>query len=430
VSNEQHIRADQAKAGNGAARVQQKVKTTVTKEQKVKAKATTTVANEQKVSSDLLMPTLGELLETTIPERQHILKPWLREHESCLLYAATGVGKSLFALTSALAVAGNGSFLGWRPDAKADGSDWRVLYVDGEMHIGDIQDRARFLMDAVPGISRTKAKDNLQFLARQQQDPKIDFPEITDDKPGGGQERILEKVLDGKFDLLILDNFSTLGRVVDENAASSFDPIQSFLLKLKTEKVATILVHHTGKSDDTYRGSTKLAATFEVMLHLKHYAGDTPSHNPKDRKAIAYGEAQFQLEWHKLRRQHAVGTVIARLTKTEREGQRVAFWKFSTSLDKLEFLKRNLQEGLYETKTELAQAAGYKYRSGAQDIIAQGVRYNIWTEANVSAWIALGKKRRKARETTKPAALPVSNGALDDDYDDYDEEPLDEQPSL
>jgi hypothetical protein len=28
-------------------------------------------------------------------------------------------------------------------------------------------------------------------------------------KPGGGQERILEKVLDGKFDLLILDNFST-----------------------------------------------------------------------------------------------------------------------------------------------------------------------------------------------------------------------------
>jgi AAA domain len=151
-----------------------------------------------------------------------------------------------------------------------------VLYVDGEMHIGDIQERARLLMDAVPDISRTKAKSNLQFLARQQQDPTIDFPEISDAKPGGGQERILEKVLDGRFDLLILDNFSTLGRVADENAASSFDDIQSFLLKLKTEKVATILVHHTGKSGggDAYRGSTKLAATFEIMLHLKRYAGD------------------------------------------------------------------------------------------------------------------------------------------------------------
>jgi hypothetical protein len=62
--------------------------------QNAKANATTTVstAKEPEASSDLLMPTLGELLDTPIPERQHILRPWLREHESCLLYAATGVG--------------------------------------------------------------------------------------------------------------------------------------------------------------------------------------------------------------------------------------------------------------------------------------------------------------------------------------------------
>jgi RecA-family ATPase len=215
-------------------------------------------------SSDLLMPTLGELLKLNIPERQHLLNPWLREHESCLLYAATGVGKSLFALSAALAVAGNGSFLRWKPDPKPDGSDWRVLYVDGEQHIGDIQDRARMLMDAVPEISRAKAQSNLQFLARQQQDPAVDFPEITDAEQGGGQERILQKVLDGNFNLLILDNFSTLGVVADENDAASFNSIQSFLLRLKTENVATILVHHTGKSGESYRGSTKLAATFEI----------------------------------------------------------------------------------------------------------------------------------------------------------------------
>jgi AAA domain len=196
--------------------------------QDARAITTTTTTDGPEASPDLLMPTLGELLDTAIPERQHILKPWLREHESCLLYAATGVGKSLFALTTALAVAGNGSFLGWKPDAKPNGGDWRVLYVDGEMHIGDIQERARTLMDAVPDISRTKAKSNLQFLARQQQDPAIDFPEITDTAQGGGQERILQKVLEGGFNLLILDNFSTLGRVGDENEASSFDGIQSF----------------------------------------------------------------------------------------------------------------------------------------------------------------------------------------------------------
>jgi hypothetical protein len=208
--------------------------------------------------------------------------------------------------------------------------------------------RLEFRKLAVPDISRTKAKSNLQFLARQQQDPAIDFPEISDAKPGGGQERILEKVLDGKFDLLILDNFSTLGRVVDENAASSFDDIQSFLLKLKTEKVATVLVHHTGKTGggDAYRGSTKLAATFEIMLHLKRYAGDyVTAHSRLYRDAINSGQAQFELEWHKLRSQRAVGKVIAKLTTTERQGQQVACWKYSTSLDLLNLLKANLQQG-------------------------------------------------------------------------------------
>jgi AAA domain len=391
--------------------------------QNAKANAATTVttsnlSREPEVPSDLLMPTLGELLDTPIPERQHILRPWLREHESCLLYGATGVGKSLFALTAALAVTGNGSFLGWRPDAKADGTDWRVLYVDGEMHIGDIQERARILMDAVPDISRTKAKSNLQFLARQQQDPTIDFPEITDvTKPGGGQERILQKVLDGKFDLLILDNFSTLGRVADENAASSFDDIQSFLLKLKSEKVATILVHHTGKGGgtDNYRGSTKLAATFEIMLHLKRYAGDYTAHSRFYRDALNAGQAQFELEWHKLRSQRAVGKVLAKLTATERQGQQAACWKYSTSLDLLNLLKANLQAGLYKTKTEIATAAGLKHR-GARDIIARGGKHRVWTDANIRAWLALGAKRRKAGETTAiTKALPVSTERFDDD---------------
>jgi DNA invertase Pin-like site-specific DNA recombinase len=61
-----------------------------------------------------------------------------------------GVGKSLFALSAALAVAGGGEFLGWTTAKKEGG--WRVLYIDGEMHIADIQERANLLLDAVPGL--------------------------------------------------------------------------------------------------------------------------------------------------------------------------------------------------------------------------------------------------------------------------------------
>jgi AAA domain len=376
------------------------------------------------VSSDLRMPTLGELLKLTIPERRCLLHPWLREHESCLLYAATGVGKSLFALTAALAVAGNGSFLGWKPDTKADGTDWRVLYVDGEMHIGDIQHRARTLMDAVPDISRTKAQSNLQFLARQHQDPAVNFPEITDAEQGGGQQLILDKVLDGKFDLVILDNFSTLGRVADENEASSFDDILSLLLKLK-KNVATILVHHTNKSDETYRGSTKLAATFEIMLHLKRYAGDVGKSGDayRDREAVRYGEAQFEIEWHKLRSQRAVGRVLAKLTTTDRQGEQVACWDYSTSLDLLNALKVYLEAGLFATKAEIAKAARRQGRD-ASDIIDKGVRLHVWTHANVREWLTNGKKKRKAGETTALTAALSGPRTYAGEVDVFNDEAL------
>lgn len=197
---------------------------------------------------ELKVPTAGQLLKARFRERRHLLAPWLREQENCMLYAATGIGKSLFALSAAMAVAGNGEFLGWRPDEAPHGG-WRVLYVDGEMHIADIQDRLRQLRDGIPGLDKSALDERLSFLARQHQDAGVQFPSITD---YAGQQFVLRHLEAGKYDLVVLDNFSTLGEVEDENAASSFNAIQQFLLQLKVLGVATILVHHTGKAEDNF----------------------------------------------------------------------------------------------------------------------------------------------------------------------------------
>lgn len=45
-------------------------------------------------------------------------------------------------------------------------------------------------------------------------------------------------------------------------------------LKLKQAGIAAILVHHSNKSEDNYRGSTAIAATFEVISGLE---GGRPS---------------------------------------------------------------------------------------------------------------------------------------------------------
>ena len=212
----------------------------------------------------------------------------------------------MFALTAALAIAGGGSFLGWKSDEKKTGIGWRVLYVDGEMHIADIQERARLLLDAVPGLNKEMVGENLSFLARQHQEPLALFPSITEPV---GMTFMQERVSKGPFDFVILDNFSTLGEVEDENAASSFNAIQQFLLNLKVQGVATMLVHHANKTGEDFRGSSKLAATFETIIKLERLKEETE-----------HGAAQFRVRWDKVRAggpSRKVQDIVAKLITEE-----------------------------------------------------------------------------------------------------------------
>jgi KaiC/GvpD/RAD55 family RecA-like ATPase len=277
------------------------------------------VARKAKGPHKLKMPTLEQLLSAGFKQRKYLLAPWLREQENCMVYAATGVGKSLFAMSAALAVAGGGEFLGWKPDAKPDGEGWRVLYVDGEMHVADIQERARQLREGIPKLDRAAVDKNLRFLVRQHQDAGVQFPSITEQ---AGQSFVLDRVRKGKVDLVVLDNFSTLGDVEDENAASSFNVIQQFLLQLKVQEVATMLVHHTGKAEDNFRGSSKLAATFETIIQLARpeMAYRRRGGNWEKRALpVEHGAATFRVCWDKVRAGSKTPprAVVARLQTTE-----------------------------------------------------------------------------------------------------------------
>lgn len=233
------------------------------------------------------MLTFADLKTLELPPRKHLITPWLKEGESAMVYAPTGVGKSMFAMTLALAVAGGGEVFGWTCSEPR-----KVLYIDGEMHIQDLQERAVLLAKTVEGSPDADAVgQNLKLFARQYQDGG-DFLDLAEQK---GRDELL-KLLDdeGPIDLLILDNLSTLATIADENAAASFDPILKLLMELKRRGVATILVHHAGKSrtKNDFRGSSKLATTFEVITGLKHL--------DEAAKVTAWGTG-FTLQWDKFR---------------------------------------------------------------------------------------------------------------------------------
>jgi hypothetical protein len=355
---------------------------------------------------ELKMPSAGQLLAATFDERRYLLSPWLREHENCMVYAASGVGKSLFALSAALAISGNGEFLGWRPDPAPDGRRWHVLYIDGEMHIADIQDRLRRLRDGMEGLDKARVDQNLALLARQHQEAGVQFPSITEH---AGQQFVLKQIRDRHIDMVVLDNFSTLGEVEDENAASSFNAIQSFLLQLKVQQVATMLVHHTGKAEDNFRGSSKLAATFETIIQLER--PEVAHRNDTTWKvrtfAAAPGGARFRVKWDKVRSGSGQPKSVMALLRVnapkEFGGPPTASWEYieTTMSDRLDELAQLLPEGTFKTKKEIADYYDFS-PTMAGKYIDRGIRLGLWNEENISRWFSLGKRRRTEGKTQPP----------------------------
>ena len=93
-----------------------------------------------------------------IPHREMLLHPILPEKGLSMLYAPRGIGKTLLALSIGLAVASGSNLLRWSsPRAR------RVLYVDGEMTMADLQERLRQI---AVGLGREIPERCIPYLGR------------------------------------------------------------------------------------------------------------------------------------------------------------------------------------------------------------------------------------------------------------------------
>ena len=246
------------------------------------------------------------------------------------------------------------------------------------------------LMHALPSLDKEKAIANLRLLARQHQEADVSFPLINEP---AGMTFIRDCVRANGIDLVILDNFSTLGEVEDENAASSFNAIQQFLLQLKVEGVATMLVHHANKTGENFRGSSKLAATFETIIKLERL-GPT----------IEHGAAAFRVRWEKVRAggpNRTVREVAARLIGDPVAGRTEPQWEYETAeIDRLDELKGRIAAGEFLTQVEIADH--FDVTPSMAGNIKKGLRLGLWTKEEIGRAFAKGKALRVARKTTAP----------------------------
>ena len=172
---------------------------------------------------------LQEFLALDVPQREMLLAPILPERSLAMLYAPRGIGKSWLGLSIALTVASGGSLLRWNaPKAR------RVLYVDGEMPLPDLQARLRLI---ATGLGRDSAQNTFQMLAADNMETGINLASTEN-------QIALEQILDG-VDLLVLDNLSTLTGG-SEGASDAWLPMQNWLLRLRRKGIAVLLIHHAG----------------------------------------------------------------------------------------------------------------------------------------------------------------------------------------
>jgi len=207
---------------------------------------------------ELRVYTAEELLKLEIPPREPMLVPWLAKSDLGMIVAPRGIGKTMFSLEVAYAVASGGVAFGWQAAQALP-----IIYIDGEMKAADIVARLKLIMSRED--TKPLPTGHFRMLAAALQEQGL--PDLADP---ASHSVYLEHIADAK--LVIFDNLATLVRSGKENDAESWAPVQAFLLELRRRGVSVLMVHHTGKQG-SQRGTSAREDILDVVIELKKPEG-------------------------------------------------------------------------------------------------------------------------------------------------------------
>jgi AAA domain len=279
--------------------------------------------------SDALVSYAG-LLALKLPERtRHIA--WLPEGGNAMVHGPRGVGKTFFQLTLAASLATGQDFLKWPVSAPVG-----VLYVDGEMQADELRDRTTALLDVQPVAP-------LEFLTSQlvyqkcEQDLVLTSETVRDE---------ITAMLDARPDLgvLILDNISCLFSGINEDSKQDWEPINAWLIRLRHRGIATVLVHHSGKSGQQ-RGTSGREDSLDTVIQLTKPTG-----------ADAREGCHFELQFTKCR--SVTGDEVAPLDVQLKTGGDRLQWQWQPVEQSIQERARRLVAEGVTSPTELAEELG------------------------------------------------------------------------
>ena len=206
-------------------------------------------------------------------------RPLVFDRDYAMLFGERGRGKTLFALGLAMGLAGGVEFGGFVPPASR-----RVLFVDGEMTLSDMDDRIRRMMAGFPKGCQDAIEQNLRVLSWESQ--ALGIPTLSEEP---GREFVDKAIAEFDPALVFLDNISCLAGDIPESgpgAETAWHPLGKWGVGHRTKRTV-VWVHHAGRNGSA-RGISKREDPLNWVLKLRTAGNQTKG-------------AYFTLEYAKLR---------------------------------------------------------------------------------------------------------------------------------
>lgn len=175
-----------------------------------------------------------------------------------LLFAPENTGKSFFALDMGLSVARGVLFLGHKVSAG------QVLYIAGEGAFGYVNRVAAYQQEKA---SQGWGNAPFHFIADS----------INLSTPEGRAElgSVMAQLLPDLPITIIIDTLHACMPGLDENSSKDIGKFTEIALELVRElRVTVLLVHHSKKGENEYRGHSSIAAACDSMIMIEAEPGD------------------------------------------------------------------------------------------------------------------------------------------------------------
>lgn len=224
---------------------------------------------------------VADFLQLDLPPRELIIDPILPKKGLAMLHAYRGIGKPHLALAIGYCAASGGRLFGtWSAPQPR-----RVLYLDGEMPAGAMQER---LAAIVAGFD-TQPPDPSYFMLLSADQIEDGLPDLGADE---GRSEIDAAIIRAEAELVIVDNCSTLIRTGKENEGDSWLSVQSWALAHRRAGRSILFVHHDGKGGQQ-RGTSRREDVLDTVIALRR---------PEDYRAEQ--GARFEVVFEKARGFH------------------------------------------------------------------------------------------------------------------------------